>query len=75
MWGWSIGAGLVLWVAISIASTVVLLHGLEDHGLLSTPHRQVAVGWLVLEDLTTVGILVLLPAIAGGSLWPVTVWA
>ena len=66
-WGWSIGAGLVLGVAISIASTVVLLRGLEDHGLLSTPHGQVAVGWLVLEDLATVGILVLLPALAGGS--------
>jgi len=66
-WGWSIGAGLVLGIAISIASTVVLLRGLEDHGLLSTPHGQVAVGWLVLEDLATVGILVLLPALAGGS--------
>ncbi|MBK9714403.1 MAG: cation:proton antiporter [Kouleothrix sp.] len=66
-WGWSIGAGLVLGLAISIASTVVLLRGLEDQGLLNTPHGQVAVGWLVLEDLATVAILVLLPAVAGGS--------
>lgn len=66
-WGWSLGAGLVLGLAISIASTVVLLRGLADHGLLSTPHGQVAVGWLVLEDLATVGILVLLPALAGES--------
>ena len=66
-WGWSIAAGLVLGLAISIASTVVLLRGLMDHGLLNTPHGQVAVGWLVLEDLATVAILVLLPAVLGGS--------
>jgi K+:H+ antiporter len=46
-------------MAISVASTVVLLRGLTDHGLLSTIHGQVAVGWLVLEDLATVAILVL----------------
>ncbi len=73
LWGWSLGAGLVLGLALSIASTVVLLRGLEDHGLLSSAHGQVAVGWLVLEDLATVGILVLLPALAGGggggSIW------
>jgi monovalent cation:H+ antiporter-2, CPA2 family len=62
-WGWSISAGLVLGLAIAIASTVVLLRGLMDHGLLNTPHGQVAVGWLVLEDLATVLILVLLPAL------------
>ncbi len=67
LWGWSIGASLVLGLAISIASTVVLLRGLEDNGLLSTPHGQVAVGWLVLEDLATVAILVLLPALFGSS--------
>lgn len=62
-WGWSIEAGLVLGLAISIASTVVLLRGLMDNGLLSTAAGQVAVGWLVLEDLATVLILVLLPAL------------
>ncbi|GAB4426727.1 MAG: cation:proton antiporter [Chloroflexi bacterium OHK40] len=62
-WGWSVGAGLVLGLAISIASTVVLLRGLMDNGLLSTSAGQVAVGWLVLEDLATVLILVLLPAL------------
>ncbi|NTV99948.1 MAG: sodium:proton exchanger [Oscillochloris sp.] len=61
-WGWSIEAGLVLGLALSIASTVVLLRGLMDHGLLNTSAGQVAVGWLVLEDLATVFILVLLPA-------------
>jgi monovalent cation:H+ antiporter-2, CPA2 family len=67
LWGWSIGAGLVLGLAISIASTVVLLRGLVDNGLLNTPYGQVAVGWLVLEDLATVAILVLLPALLGGD--------
>ena len=66
-WGWSIEAGLVLGLAISLASTVVLLRGLEDNGLLNTPHGRIAVGWLVLEDLATVAILVLLPALLGGS--------
>ncbi|NTV64511.1 MAG: sodium:proton exchanger, partial [Oscillochloris sp.] len=63
LWGWSPGAGLVLGLAISIASTVVLLRGLVDNGLLNTPHGQVAVGWLVLEDLATIAILVILPAL------------
>jgi CPA2 family monovalent cation:H+ antiporter-2 len=67
LWGWSIEAGLVLGLAISIASTVVLLRGLEDNGLLNTSHGKVAVGWLVLEDLATVVILVLMPAIFGGT--------
>lgn len=67
LWGWSGPAGLVLGLAISIASTVVLLRGLMDNGLLNTPHGQAAVGWLVLEDLATVLILVLMPAMADAS--------
>ncbi len=63
LWGWSIAASLVLGLAISIASTVVLLRSLMDNGLLNTMHGQVAVGWLVLEDLATIIILVLLPAL------------
>jgi CPA2 family monovalent cation:H+ antiporter-2 len=62
-WGWSPSAALVLGVSISVASTVVLLRGLMDLGALETPHGRVAVGWLVLEDLATVAILVLLPAV------------
>jgi monovalent cation:H+ antiporter-2, CPA2 family len=54
LWGWSVSAGIVLGLAISIASTVVLLRGLMDNGLLNTPHGQAAVGWLVLEDIATV---------------------
>jgi CPA2 family monovalent cation:H+ antiporter-2 len=72
LWGWSLGAGLILGLAIAIASTVVLLRGLVDNGLLNTPHGQVAVGWLVLEDLATIAILVLIPALLGsgpGASW------
>jgi monovalent cation:H+ antiporter-2, CPA2 family len=65
LWGWSVPAGLVLGFSAAIASTVVLLRGLEDHGLLQSHAGQVAVGWLVLEDLATVAILVLLPALFG----------
>lgn len=64
LWGWSLASGVVLGLAISIASTVVLLRGLTDQGLLNTTHGRVAVGWLILEDLATVLILVLLPALA-----------
>jgi CPA2 family monovalent cation:H+ antiporter-2 len=74
VWGWSTGASLVLGLAMSIASTVVLLRGLADHGILNTAGGTTAVGWLILEDLATVGILVLLPvvvvdpdAVTGGS--------
>jgi CPA2 family monovalent cation:H+ antiporter-2 len=71
-WGWSSQAALVLGFAISIASTVVLLRSLMDNGLLNTPHGRVAVGWLVLEDLATILILVLLPVIfasEGNASW------
>ncbi len=64
LWGWSLAAGLVLGLAVSIASTVVLLRGLMDQGLLNTTHGRIAVGWLVLEDIATVLILVLLPTLA-----------
>jgi monovalent cation:H+ antiporter-2, CPA2 family len=67
LWGWSVSASLVLGLSISIASTVVLLRGLEDHGLLNTVHGKVAVGWLVLEDLATIAILVLLPVLVASS--------
>lgn len=67
LWGWTVEAGLVLGLAISIASTVVLLRGLADNGLLNTSHGKVAIGWLIFEDLATVAILVLLPALLGES--------
>ncbi len=65
--GWGIGSGTVLGIAVSVASTVVLLRVLMDHGLVETPEGRVAVGWLVVEDIITVLVLVLLPALAPSS--------
>lgn len=67
LWGWSIPASIVLGLSISVASTVVLTRGLMDHNLLNTSHGQAAVGWLVMEDILSVIILVLMPALAGGA--------
>ena len=67
LWGWSIAAGIVIGLAISIASTVVLLRGLMDNALLNTPHGQAAIGWVVVEDLATVLILVLMPTLVNSS--------
>ncbi len=63
LWGWTLPAGIVLGLAISVASTVVLLRGLMDNSLLNTSHGQAAVGWLVMEDIFSVLILVLMPAL------------
>jgi CPA2 family monovalent cation:H+ antiporter-2 len=65
LWGWSLGAGLVFGLALSVASTVVLLRALEDRGQLDSFNGRIAVGWLVVEDLVTVLVLVMLPALAG----------
>jgi CPA2 family monovalent cation:H+ antiporter-2 len=65
LWGWSFGAGLVLGLALSVASTVVLLRALEQRGALDSINGQIAVGWLLVEDLVMVLALVLLPALAG----------
>src|SRR5262249_27400092 len=51
LWGWSLGAGLVFGLELSVASTVVLLRALEGLGLLDSPDGRVAVGWLIVEDL------------------------
>ncbi len=64
-WGWSLGAGLVFGLALSVASTVVLLRALEARGMLDSEDGQIAVGWLIVEDLVMVLALVLLPALAG----------
>lgn len=63
-WGWSTGAGLVFGLSLSCASTVVLLKALEARGVLESMNGRIAVGWLVVEDLATVLILVLLPPLA-----------
>jgi CPA2 family monovalent cation:H+ antiporter-2 len=62
--GWGIGAGLVFGLALSVASTVVLLRTLQEHHLLNTDRGKIAVGWLIVEDLAMVLALVLLPAFA-----------
>lgn len=64
LWGWSVSAGIILGLSISVASTVVLLRGLMDNSLLNTSHGQAAVGWLVMEDILSVIILVLMPTLA-----------
>lgn len=61
--GWSLSAGLVFGLAISVASTVVLIRVLSDNNELHTPTGHIAVGWLVVEDLFTVLALVLLPVL------------
>ncbi len=61
--GWPITEGIVLGMALSVASTVVLLRGLEAHNLLGTPAGHVAIGWLIVEDLLTVVVLVVIPAL------------
>src|SRR5215213_8018584 len=64
VWGWGVGAGLVFGLALSVASTVVLLRALEARGQLASESGRVAVGWLLVEDLITVVVLVLLPVLA-----------
>ena len=64
LWGWTIGAGLVFGLALSVASTVVLLRALEERGMLGLPDGRIAIGWLIVEDLFTVAVLVIIPAVA-----------
>ncbi|MCW5636935.1 MAG: cation:proton antiporter [Rubrivivax sp.] len=82
-WGWSTGGALVFGVSLSVASTVVLLRALESRGVLESQNGRIAVGWLVVEDLAMVLVLVLLPALvglaaqsqaAGGSLGGQELW-
>lgn len=79
--GWSWPAGIVFGLAVSVASTVVLTRVLADHGDLHTPTGHISIGWLVMEDLFTVFVLVLLPAIfgpgaaGGGGIFAAMSWA
>jgi CPA2 family monovalent cation:H+ antiporter-2 len=84
LWGWSLGAGIIFGLSLSVASTVVLLRALEDRDMINSNGGRIAIGWLVVEDLLMVLTLVLLPALAGvmggevpdnshsgnGSVWP-----
>jgi CPA2 family monovalent cation:H+ antiporter-2 len=64
LWGWPLGASLVFGLCLSVASTVVLLKALESRSLIDTVNGRIAIGWLVVEDLVMVLVLVLMPAFA-----------
>ena len=64
-WGWNLGGALVFGLSLSCASTVVLLRALETRGVLDTANGRIAVGWLIVEDLAMVLVLVLLPPLGG----------
>jgi CPA2 family monovalent cation:H+ antiporter-2 len=78
LYGWPHGAGIVFGLALSVASTVVLLRAFEERRLIDTTRGRIAVGWLIVEDLAMVLALVLLPALAdvlrGDAGNPVQVW-
>lgn len=65
--GWRLEEGIVLGLAVGVASTVVLVRVLGDNGLLNTPQGHICVGWLIVEDIITVAALLLLPSFADGS--------
>ena len=59
------GAGIIFGLALSVASTVVVLRVLQERRLVETERGRIAVGWLIVEDLAMVLVLVLIPAFAG----------
>jgi len=63
--GWGLGAGIIFGLALSVASTVVLLRALEERRQVATEKGKIAVGWLIVEDLVMVLALVLVPPLAG----------
>jgi CPA2 family monovalent cation:H+ antiporter-2 len=65
LWGWSLGGGLVFGLALSVASTVVLLRALEANGAVESLDGRIAIGWLIVEDLIMVLVLVILPPLSG----------
>ena len=64
LWGWPLGGALVFGLSLSVASTVVLLKALESRGIADSANGHIAIGWLVVEDLAMVLVLVLLPVLA-----------
>jgi CPA2 family monovalent cation:H+ antiporter-2 len=65
--GWKWQSGLILGIAVSVASTVVMLRALLDHGIVETAEGYTAIGWLVVQDIVTVLVLVMVPAVAGAG--------
>jgi monovalent cation:H+ antiporter-2, CPA2 family len=68
--GWSWRSGLILGIAVSVASTVVVLRALLDHGIVETAEGHIAIGWLVVQDIVIVLVLVLVPAVAAAGSAP-----
>ncbi len=64
--GWPLQAGVIVGMAMAVASTVVLLRVLSDRGLLASSHGHAAIGWLIVEDILTVLALVMVPLLAVG---------
>ncbi|HEX2152337.1 MAG TPA: cation:proton antiporter, partial [Stellaceae bacterium] len=62
--GWSGGTGLVFGIALSVASTVVLTRSLQERRLIETERGHIAVGWLIVQDLLMILVLIMLPAVA-----------
>jgi len=78
--GWTIQSGVIMGLAVGVASTVVLVRVLTDYRLLETKQGHIAVGWLVVEDLLTVLILILLPILGtfykeGSISWADATWS
>jgi CPA2 family monovalent cation:H+ antiporter-2 len=74
VWGWSLTTGLLFGLALSVASTVVVLRALEARGQLTSDEGRIAIGWLIVEDLVMVLAVVLLPALAGQAAGPQGMW-
>ena len=74
LWGFEWAEGLIYGLALSVASTIVLLRAFEERGEVDTEHGKIAVGWLIVEDILMVLALVLIPVIAdlSASKEPVT---
>jgi monovalent cation:H+ antiporter-2, CPA2 family len=68
LWGWSLNAGLVFGLSLSVASTVVMLRTLKANNALDTPDGKITIGWTIVEDLVMVLALVLLPAFFGPTM-------
>ncbi len=75
VFGWPIGGGVVFGLALSVASTVVLVRALQDRRILDTERGRIAVGWLIVEDIATVFALVLLPTLAPGHAAALSAWS
>ena len=65
--GWSLGTGIIFGLCLSVASTVVMLRGLEHHNMLSSMTGKISIGWLIVEDIVMVLALVMMPVLAAGS--------